>query len=168
MTQPGGGVALDQQASRVTQLSCSGGMLWAGALMGLGFQRFSWFIKEGVALDQLGLRITQLPCSGGMLWASAQAPGARLVPTNAIRTGLYRRCHICEAAALLVLGHWQACESKMCQLNAHVTPGAAAATTAVLINRQGTPLNGAIYWVIQAGFGGGKYAAKIASQGCAL
>lgn len=43
----------------------------------------------------------------------------------------------------------------------------AAASTAVLINRQGTPLNGAIYWAIQAGFGGGKYAAKIASQGCA-
>ena len=58
--------------------------------------------------------------------------------------------------------------SKTCALNVRVASGAAAATTAVLINRQGTPLNGAIYWAIQAGFGGGKYAAKIASQGCAL
>ena len=43
---------------------------------------------------------------------------------------------------------------------------ATAASTAVLINRVGTPLNGAIYWAIQAGFSGGKYGAKIASQGC--
>lgn len=31
VTQPDGGVALDQQDSRVTQLSYSNGMLWAGA-----------------------------------------------------------------------------------------------------------------------------------------
>ncbi len=36
VTQPDGGVALDQQDSRLTQLSYSGGMLWAGA----GFQVF--------------------------------------------------------------------------------------------------------------------------------
>ena len=40
VTQPGSGAALDQQDSRVTQLSCSGGMLWAGALMGSGFKGF--------------------------------------------------------------------------------------------------------------------------------
>ena len=34
VTQPDGGVALDQQDSRITQLSYSNGMLWAGALAG--------------------------------------------------------------------------------------------------------------------------------------
>ena len=49
----------------------------------------------------------------------------------------------------------------------------AAAATAVLINKQGSPLEGAIFWAVETGFTKGSdgdapvLTAKIASQGCA-
>lgn len=48
----------------------------------------------------------------------------------------------------------------------------AAASTAVLINRQGSPLEGAIWWAIETGFDNSAaypvFTARIASQGCAF
>ena len=42
----------------------------------------------------------------------------------------------------------------------------AAAATAVLINKQGSPLEGAIWWAIQTAFGqDGTFKASITSQG---